>query len=501
VQRAHFRHCAGEGTPACDVYFPGKGNGGEAGSRALAAVEEEPSELGLLLTQLDGSWGLGLRLPEIPGDELKEESLTALLSAYVDIYSGTTPPLRLPAIDLRPGVGAARVEVAPSLHTFRTQPAGLWPAGIQCDRWRLEARGLDGKGVLFRLRRGEWIRLIAGSSVHLGETVLVLADTRCAPPVIKENHQRLAGGGLQWCIWEVRLPSEPQEPVTAWLANLGHQLVQGPWCIDLVTPPRRYSESGVPFFWVKDSPILAFEAPQPSATAMVEIQSGTNSCLGSIGVTHGSPAHVAVGFHDVGLVRITVAGERGTSLYIGFERPPLPNGFPEQLASTPRLRMRVGSQNLEAWRGVDHHVPVPSRQRPAVQVDLGCDTVRARVTVWERGRQRIRRGLDAKGVERAIDDALATASRIEVDADNLGRIVVLPTRMDESNPQEHIVESRLAWWEVAMGSASQHDKCTVPTVVGRPGSSAVSIRRSGAAALVRARLALRGRLDGKGASR
>jgi hypothetical protein len=491
VQKPHFRHYPGEGTPACDEYFPGDGNGEEIVSLPVAAVEENPTELGLLLTQVDGRWGIGLRLPEIPSEELGEKSLADLMSAHVDIYEGAVTSLRVPSLDLRPGVGAARVEVGPTLQAYRTQPAGEWPGSIQRDRWRLEARGLEGKGVLFRLRVGEWTRLVAGSVVHLGETVLVLAERRCVPPGVTGHLQRLVGGGLEWRIWEVRLPAEPQERVTAWLAGLGHSLVPRPWCVDLVTPPRSYSEGGVPIFWVKDSPVLNLGAPQPAAAAMVEFKAGTNSYLHNVDFTQNRFAHVSVRRHDVGVTRLAVGGERGAHLDICFERAPSPSLLAEQLARIPRLRIRVGMQNLEAWTGADHQVPVLRHQQPEVHVDLCVDTVRARVTVWEGGRQRIRRGLDARGVERAIDDALSTASRIEVDADNLGRIVLLPMPTEVCTAKDHSPKTRLAWWDEAVRNASHRHPRIVETVVSRPGSGALSIRSVSAAALVRARLALR----------
>ena len=493
LQRPHFRHYPGEGTPACDEYFPGDGHGEEKVSGAVAAVEDDPNELGLVLTQLDNLWGIGLRLPEIPNEELGDESLSALLAAHVDIYSGTGSPLRVSAIDLRPGVGVARVEVKPSCQMFRSQPVGVWPETIQRDRWQLEAYGLEVKGVLFRLRLGEWTRLIEGSGVRLGETVLVLADAGYVPPVRTALLQRLAGEETQWCIWEVQLPNEPHDRVVAWLESLGHSLSPRSWCVDLVTPARRYSEGGVPFFWVKDSPVLALEAPQPSDSAMVELQAGTNSYLDHVRAARNGSAHVDIRRHDIGLARLTVGGDRGTSIYIGFERPPSTNSLGEQLARTPRLRIRVGMRKLEAWSGVDHYIPVPRRQQLDVQVNCGVDTARARVTVWERGMQRIRRGLDARGVERAISESLATASRIEIDAHNLGRLVLLPMRVKDITAQRQGPHSRLAWWDEIVGNASQGDPSAVPTVVGSPGSRVVAVRSADAAALVRARLSLRRR--------
>ena len=165
MQRPHFRHYPGEGSLACDEYYPGVGAGEGHESvddrphvRAVSGEEENQSELGLLLTQLEGHWDLGLRLPEIPNEELGATSLDKLRPAAVEIYSGYKRIARLSALDLRPGVGTARIVVAPSQQAYRTQPDGLWPAAVNKNRWVRECRGLEAHGALFRLCRGEGVR-------------------------------------------------------------------------------------------------------------------------------------------------------------------------------------------------------------------------------------------------------------------------------------------------------------------------------------------------------
>lgn len=492
-RRAHFAHYPGEGTTACDEYFPSIGNDSE--QRASARVEDEASELGVLLAHVDGHWGLGLRLPEIPSEELGDTSLAALRSACVDVYAGRDSLLRVSALELRPGVRAARVDVALSLQGFRTEPAGSWPSTIDRGRWRLESRGIEAKGVLFRHRRGEWTRLAAGSGVHLGESLLVLAEVRCPPPMESETHGKLWSAGLQWCICEVRLPTEPQEQVTAWLARLGHQVVPRPWSVNLATPPREYGEGGEPVFWVDDVPVLVMEAPRRTATAMVSFQSGTNSHSHSIDMAESerSTTQIRVKGGDAGRSRLTVAGERTSSLDIAFTQQPSRAVLLEQLAGVPRLRIQIGSQTLEAWQGLEHRVRVPLREQLDVHVDLGGDTVRARVTVWEHGKQRTRRGLDTRGVKRVIDDALATASRLEVDVDNLGRVAILPERAALETLPGRKRNDRIGWRDAVASLASDNEPNTLFALVDRPGSSALAIRRVSAAALVRARLTLRRR--------
>lgn len=499
IQRPHFRHYPGQGTTACDEYVPGIGSGGNSHAGIIAAVEEGPSELGLLLTQLDGCWGLGLRLPEIPSDELGETSLKELLAAQVDVYAGRGRLLAIGALDLRPGVGAARVDVVPSLQAFRTQPVGSWPSTIEKERWLLESRGLEAKGALFRLRRGEWTRLLAGSGVHHGETLLVLADTRCTPAVVSEAHAQISSGGLKWTIWEVQLPSQPDDKVTNWLARLGHQFVPRPWSLELATPARAHSSRGEPIFWVGDSPVLTLEAPQGAAATTVAFQSGSNSDSAGVRASQSRVAHVGVKTRDAGLTRLTVASERSASLDIAFVERPARTAVLQLLVQTPRLRVHIGEQILEAWQGTAHSVRVPSRELPEVRVDLGPDSARARITVWERGKQRSRRGLDARGAGRAVEEAIASASRIEVDADSLGRVVILPVHQAVDAPRHSKGSDRLAWRDLVVSQCSRAEERTTPTMLEQPrAATSLAARQVDAAGLVRARLALRRRHEAGG---
>src|SRR4051812_33842272 len=75
IQRPHFRHYPGEGTDACEEYFPGSGSDTEpVRQQRTAAVEEEPAALGLVLSELDRQWTLDLRLPEISSEEFGDDA-------------------------------------------------------------------------------------------------------------------------------------------------------------------------------------------------------------------------------------------------------------------------------------------------------------------------------------------------------------------------------------------------------------------------------------------
>lgn len=411
IQRPHFRHYPGEGAPACDEYFPGAGGGGEAVTPALvSAVEDSPTELGLIVDQLDGEWRLGLRLPEIPGEELGDLSLSALRHARIEVSVGGTVVSRISALDLRSGVGAARVPVQPAVQEYCARAAGSWPPSINTERWQLQAREVDAKGALFRLRGGEWTRLLSGSGVHHGERLIVLADDRSAPPapVVTETHAHIAArGGLRWTLWEVRISEEPVASVTAWLERLGHVLVPRPWSVELATPPRARDERGEPVFWAGDAPVVGLEAPQGGAEALVWFRAGINSSSASVKASESRDAFVAINSQDVGSTRLTAVAQPSADIDVTFVQRPSRAALLELLTKTPRVRVWIGEVTIEAWRGSKCEVPTACAQ-PEVRVDLGSEDARARVTVWERGKRRSSRGLDARSTARVIEDALAT---------------------------------------------------------------------------------------------
>lgn len=490
VQRPHFRHFPGEGTPECDEYFPGPGNGSEGVRRTNAEVEDDPSQLGILLAQVDGRWGLGLRLPEIPSKELGETSLSTLRSAFVDVYTGPHHFSRVGALELRPGVGSARIDVVPALQAYRTETAGTWPNSIDRERWRLRSRELEAKGVLFRLRGGEWTRLLARSGVYPGESLLVLADARCIPPIGSEVRPRISNAGLEWCIWEVQLPNEHNERVARWLAILGHEFIPRPWRTLISTPPRAFGEEGEPIFWKCDVPLLTLEAPNRTASATVCLQSEANEHV-ILTVSKVGPSHLAIRTRAAGSARINVVGESVTPFKIGFKRRPSHAEVADQLFRAPRLRLSIGSQKCEAWQGKEYVIRVSPLEILEVSADLGIETARARVTVWDNGRRKSWRDLDARGVERAITQALATASRVEIDANNLGRVETVFTRAPILKPDGCRTSKRLMWRDKVLCYPSQFRVDTIPTLVEQPGTRGLSVHSLDPATLVRSRLSLR----------
>lgn len=499
----YFAHWRGiDGTEECELFVPGHGgasHGSHIEKAAETQVEDDPAELGLILDHLDGDWALALRVPEIPRDDIGDESLVALRTAIVEIVTGAGVVSRLSGLDLRPGVGVGRVFVPPSLQEYRARPIGIWPRAVKSERWNLRCPPLQATGVLFRLRRGEWTRLVADSAVHAGETILVLAEERCAPPdrTGRLEHARIASGGLTWTIWEIALPDNYDHALSNWLARIGHHFVSRPWRLRLANPPRAYSDRGEPIFWLGDSAVFEVEAPSNDAETLATFAFGSNSQGASVRSGEGDLSHIAITSHTTGQTRLSLADERSASIGVMFAPRPRDATVAELLARTPRLRVRLGKLCFDAWRASTHVIRVDSKAPPEVEVDLGHENARARVVLWERGRLRSQRSLSGREVAAILQRSLQSASRIEIDAENFGRVEFTLARASVSD--RHKANDRLAWREHVLNVTNDVSTGAVHTVSGRPRLiSALVCQPVSAAGLVQSRIALRRRRQPNG---
>lgn len=494
-RRAHFAHHPGEGSEACDEYHPSVGAEHLKHARSSqSGVEDSPRELGLIVDQNDGEWRLGLRLPEIPREELGETSLSALRQARVEVSVGTIVVSGISAIDLRSGVGAARVPVYPTVQQYAARTVGAWPSVIDRKRWNLAAGGVDARGTLFRLRRGEWTRLRPGAGVHQGEELVLLGVTRPRFPTISELPTRFAiGGDSSWTYWEVQIPDQPTPAAIDWLQRLGHTLIPSPWSVELATPPRARGASGEPIFWTGDAPVLLVETSQAGAGAPVWFRAGTNSLNVTARTSDDGEAFVAVKSQHVGTTQVIAGAVREAELSIAFVHRPTRAALLEQLTQTPRLRVWVGELAIEAWSNSTSKIPV-NGALPEVRVDLGAEDARASVTIWEGRKQRSSRGLSARDVAQVIAAAAALpgTSRIELDANNFGRVELIPTRAPVERRGRSATSDRLAWFDHVASLSTPSERHATTTLLVRPRTlRSITMRRVGAPALVRSRLVLR----------
>lgn len=429
----YFAHWRGlPGTRACELFSPttvgapsatGSQRGTSVAVRPEARVEDSPFDAGLLLDVSDDRWSLALRLPVLQGEDLGELSLADLRPAHVEIAAGQATQ-RVGALDLLSRDGAARVVVPPGVGAYRTRPGGTWPASVKTNRWKVEVRGLDSKGTLFRLRRGDWTRLRAGSGIHLGESLLVVAEAH-PPPMIAnasgaERHGHdIISEGRTWRLWELRLA----ESSAHWLSSLGYTVVPRRWSIASASPARSCTDRREPVYWLEDTVVLALEAPAANARTDAALTDGSNTYGTTVVASEDTRVYMALASRFRGRVRFQV----GTASFeVEFSERPSSDKTIALLRQTPRLQVWIGERCFEAWSDEDNRVLIDPREPPEVRVQLGADTVRASVIVWQRGRRRTWRSRSDGEVAKVIEDALAAASLIEVDAENLGRVTLSP---------------------------------------------------------------------------
>jgi hypothetical protein len=485
----YFAHWRGlEGTRACELFSP---TGGGAPPIVVAPratvvsvrpdtrVEDNVFEAGLLAELTDGRWTIALRLPVLQGDELGEHSLADLRPANVEVAVGQTTQ-RVSALELLSGDGCARVIVPPDVATYRTKPSGTWPTSIETSRWRTEIRGLDPKGTLFRLRRGDWTRLQTGSGVHLGESLLLVADASLRAPegVLETCGHDIVGEQRTWRLWQLSLT----ERLAPWLSERGHTIVPKRWHVTSAVPPRSHTDRREPVYWVGDTVVLALEAPAPKARLDVTFMSGSNTYGTTVVTNEVARSAVAITSRVSGRVRFQASAAR---LDIVFEDRPTIEDTVQLLRQTARVQVWIGERCFEPWSTEPHQLKVDLRNPPPVRVELGGETVRASVTTWTHGRQRTFRSRSDREVAKIIEQNLATASRIEVDGENLGRVTFSPMTRASRGRDAYATRDRLEPYArcirfLADTESGNHDR-----------------KAASAVALVQARLALsRSRRDG-----
>jgi hypothetical protein len=448
-----FAHASGAADPDCDDFH--QTHQDSAATHARVAVKEDDNELGLAVEQLGSDWTLFLRVPELPDAELGVASLGGLREGYVEIFAGEGLVSCLSGLDVRPGTSITRAPVPPSLQEYRTQPAGRWPDRVNLERWHATAAGLAATGSLFRLRGGEWVRLRENSLVRWGEHLTLIADDRCPPPtaVRAERADTVSTSMLRWRLWRVWLPAQPSEPVEAWIERLGYVAATTAWAATVLSVPTSFTGEVGPCFHRDEPVIVALTPPDRSSNAMLRVTHGTNTHCLSLSPRGQDRFYVATSAATPSKSSLEVIGEGSTSTWFEIVEPPGAEAVGQQLTGVPRLRVWIGSHSRTAWSAA----PAGTLPRKGeVRIDVGVEGARVDVVVRSRGARRVfYTNLSPRDAERAIDEALADAVLVEVDAGNLGR-VELP--LNSVRPRDTLPAlDRLSGW-LRCASACAHPR-------------------------------------------
>jgi hypothetical protein len=425
----YFAHAQGEVEPDCELYFPGTYSGSFEPSRPRREVEDTAIEPGLCISTTE-PWGLSLRIPEIPAAELGKSSLFSLVNGYVDVFAGIQRVNRICAIDLKPGVGSAQVEVPPTSDNYELRPEGDWPQEVEFQRWSAKSRGLNSDGTLFRLQHGEWVRLRERSAVEWGETLFMVAQRQSRPPMTCQPKPLRydLGNETKWAAWQLELPDTSIKEVEDWLDHIGYIATLPSGRIQLVSPSLEGARAEVPKFTVRLPFVVTVSMPNPVPHPVLKLSDQVN--------THQFPIKSPQD-HLITYVAVTAAHRGQYTIFLNDE-PDQPIQFEavEQVPMTdlghlhldlPRLQVQVGDTTFPAWAHAKKIVlPSSALAMPQIDVGFGQLAIDLPITVsWEsRAYNGHSKGLSKRGAAHAISDLLTRGEslKITVDAGALGRV-------------------------------------------------------------------------------
>jgi len=463
VQREpHFAHFPNEGSLECEDYHPGFGGGDPSyqNQRTRPEVEDSADEAGLCLDDTGSDWSLYLRLPEIPNDELGTVSLSSLQPAYVEVCAGNTPPQAIRAMDLRPGVGSARVRVIPTSDEYSAVPSGKWPGGVSTGRWQLSCDGVRQIGTLFRFNRGEWVRLRTGSLVERGEKMCLVAHSEALPPpnCSPTPVKKILTLGTAWMMWRIEIPDQPVKTVDRWLGGLGHRVSDPTPRVRILSIPDFFdSETRLPHFTCSNAIVVKVIAPYAGARSVLTLCFDSNRVSEPVNPSPRSrEVFFEVSVATPGEYSLEVDAEREAVAEFNCHAQPKMSDIRRILNRLPRLRISVGEDTFEAWSDSDAAITVDRlKNNPDVSIDLGVE--RSRIDLYcEVGDERlIRLKLLPREAERLVKEALSKhqPGSLRIDAGALGSInipLIIHEEVSLSQPK-----SRIAPW-IACVSASNH---------------------------------------------
>jgi len=461
-----FAHYSHQASPDCENYYPWQGIyqvpslPAQAAARRKPAVEDTPDEFGLGLEDAD-AWTVYLRVPEITPSELGSVPLRSLTSAFVEIESGSGRN-RLPLIDLRPGVGFARLAVSPSTAGYKVVTTGSWPSSLGQRRWQAGSRGLSPRGTLFRRRHGEWTRLRDGSPVQLGEELRVVADEEHPPPqdCVPIAAQAVSCKGQIWRMWRLSLPETETGQFARWLESLEIGAIEPTWEVRFASVPEGVLADGQTPVFSSGRPLVArLRAPNRGARADVSLSNGSTRLSESVATPAGS---------DTVFVQFSVAWPGTNELKAGYDdRSALPfetreteglSKIKAALARVPQLEISIGEIVIRAWnQPVEIVVPRRTEELPAIGMRPALDDVRVNMW-WEgAGGNGAEEGASPEIAMRRLTALLEMRQRtyVRIDGGGLGRIsLVLRAAAKRTTAVLPGVIRKLRW--IGTGNNQEH---------------------------------------------
>jgi hypothetical protein len=265
-----------------------------------------------------------------------------------------------------------------------------------------------------------------------------------------------------------------------------------------ITPPRAFSETGHHTYWTTDRALFRLDPPNPSTATTLVFESGSNASMINVPPNLDFFSLACFASKVAGTSRVSIASDRSTAADLNFIERPSPTFVCQQLNQTPRLCVSIGSFELVAWKQECFELPNGMYGSSSIKVDLAYESVRAQLKFWNHGLLHTRRGLSSNEVAQTLLEVLETASRIEIDAQNVGSLAINLKRVAAPSLSHSHQTDRLTWYQEVLTSRSVPPERATPVLIGLPKS--LNCRRTKfveSSALVRARIAQRRCLEFK----
>lgn len=434
-----FAHNAHAGDPSCENYFPGgwasPSPAPTSPKRIILHQEDVLEELSVDIDYIYPHWSLSLRIPEIAKD--RAISLSSLLNAFLDVYADQERITRISALDMRTGVGSARVSILPSTKSIRLQPSGKWPPSLQQRYLNATCRALCPFGTLFRRRKGDWYRLRENSSAQWGEPLLVIADQKHSPPgsCVLEAGDVLSSKYGAWKIWKVQLPATSTTAVDQWLQGIGHGSVPYIWQLTALSIPAQITTAGEQKFPLSAPIVFSVTSPKNAANVTIKLSIESNS--------FSQPLSSATQF-------VSVRGSTETAAQVEiicgavctedfrFVSSATKSTFDSAVAAIPRLRLSINGKTYAAW--IDRSIALDPAEIKSMHVDLGTMTGRANLTAFRCGKRAYWTSISEQRIQELLPEVLKASDSVLIDAGGLGKIEIVSRFAPKS------VESRTEFW-------------------------------------------------------
>jgi hypothetical protein len=367
-----FAHNAHSARPDCDLYHPSLG--GEVSTSWTGALEEETSEFDLCLDDQE-NWSLFLRFPEIA--DLGSARLRALTAGSVSVVTGSASA-NISLMDLRPGVGSARLVVPPSISSYDATPAGKWPTDLPSDRWSGTCPGLNPRGTPFVLRNGEWERLRPGAELKLGSEIRIVAEVTNAPPPVclLEPAVAISHNKVEWRMWRVVLPDAVSDSLDRWAEAIEVNFAMPADDLSLIGVPHGFNSAG-PVFTAGHRFIAKVKWAPDEAPATFSLRTPLESESRSTWPTQETPTYLVFSVRDVGMTTLTTNYDRRGSVALETAAEPKPSEARKRLKVVQPLQILIEGTPVTAWQEPVSLQPAPGKASlPQIAIFPDYDVLR-----------------------------------------------------------------------------------------------------------------------------